>query len=50
MEDIEVNVDDHNLSKELANTYQYHKTPVPFTSMQELKDCVYLGGKYNDNI
>lgn len=50
MDDIDVNVDDHNLSKELANTYQYHKTPVPFNSMQELKDCVHLGGKYNDNI
>ncbi len=50
MDDIDVNVDDHNLSKELANTYQYHKTPVPFNSMQELKDCMHLGGKYNDNI
>lgn len=45
MKDIEVNVDDHNLSKELENTYMYKKTPVPFTSMQALKDCVYLGGK-----
>ncbi|KJD32994.1 glutamate synthase [Tamlana nanhaiensis] len=45
MDDIEVNVDDHNLSKQLSNTYQYNKTPVPFTSMQDLKDCIYLGGK-----
>lgn len=46
MKDIEMNVDDHNLSKELDRTYMYEKTPVPFTNMQELKDCVYLGGKY----
>jgi len=46
MSDIEVNVDDHNLSKELNHTYQYDKTPVPFTSMQVLQDCKYLGGNY----
>ncbi len=45
MDDIEVNVDDHNLSKELSKTYLYNKTPVPFTSMQALKDCRYLGDK-----
>jgi len=44
MSDIEVNVDDHNLSKELNRTYNYEKVPVPFKNMQELKDCVYLGG------
>ena len=44
MKDIEVNVDDHNLSKELHKTYRYEKTAVPFTNMQTLKDCVYLGG------
>ncbi|WP_345004555.1 FMN-binding glutamate synthase family protein [Snuella lapsa] len=47
MRDIEINVDDHNLSKELARTYMYNKTPVPFTSMKDLKECVYLGGDYN---
>ncbi|WP_204345775.1 FMN-binding glutamate synthase family protein [Psychroserpens algicola] len=45
MDDIEVNVDDHNLSKELSNTYMYHKTKVPYISMQHLKDCKHLGGK-----
>ncbi len=44
MQDIEVNVDDHNLSKELSRTYMYNKTKVPFTNMQDLKDCIYLGG------
>mgnify|MGYP001113942173 CR=1 FL=1 len=45
MDDIDVNVDDHNLSKELSRTYNYFKTEVPFKSMQNLKDCEYLGGK-----
>jgi len=45
MKDIDVNVDDHYLSKELDKTYMYNKTPVPFNSMQELKDCMHLGGK-----
>ncbi len=44
MSDIEINVDDHNLSKELNRTYRYEKSAVPFSGMQTLKDCVYLGG------
>jgi len=44
MSDVDVNVDDHNLSKELNRTYNYEKTPVPFTSMEYLKNCKYLGG------
>ncbi|QHI34893.1 Glutamate synthase [NADPH] large chain [Kordia antarctica] len=44
MKDVEVNVDDHNLSKELDSTYMYEKTVVPFTGMQSLRDCEYLGG------
>ena len=47
MSDIEVNVDDHNLSKELDKTYLYNKTPVPFNGVQALKDCEYLGGSYS---
>ncbi len=45
MSDIDVNVDDHNLSKELDRTYNYMKTKVPFTSMQALQDCDFLGGE-----
>ncbi|RKE94881.1 FMN-binding glutamate synthase family protein [Ichthyenterobacterium magnum] len=45
MSDIEVNVDDHNLSKELNRTYGYEKVKVPFTNMQDLKNCMHLGGK-----
>ena len=44
MEDIDVNVDDHNLTAELNNTYMYEKTEVPFSGTQKLKDCLYLGG------
>ncbi len=47
MSDIDVNVDDRNLSQELNITYKYEKTPVPFKSMQDLKDCMRLGGKSN---
>ncbi|WP_375235317.1 FMN-binding glutamate synthase family protein [Winogradskyella sp.] len=46
MTDVDMNVDDHNLSKEFNNTFGYDKTSVDFNSMQDLKDCVYLGGKY----
>ncbi|MGB1308302.1 MAG: FMN-binding glutamate synthase family protein [Oceanihabitans sp.] len=48
MNDIDVNVDDHYLSKELDKTYGYTKTPVPFKGIQSLKDCVHLGGNYNN--
>ena len=44
MNDIEMNVDDHNLTKDFDQTFKYEKTPVSFQGMQHLKDCVYLGG------
>jgi len=50
MNDVVVNVDDHNLSKELSGTYQYNKTAVPFESMQYLWDCEHLGAQKNDEI
>jgi glutamate synthase domain-containing protein 2 len=50
MHDIEMNVDDHNLSKTLNKTYNYDKTPIPFDGMQNLKDCVYLGSHPNKNL
>lgn len=49
MDDIEMNVDDHNLTKDFSDTFRYEKSPVPFKNMQSLKDCEYLGGKYNNN-
>jgi glutamate synthase domain-containing protein 2 len=45
MNDVEMNVDDHNLSKEFNKTFGYDKSPVNFVSMQHLKDCEYLGGQ-----
>ena len=44
MSDIELNVDDHNLTKELDKTYFYEKTIVPFNSMDDLVSCNHLGG------
>ncbi len=50
MDDIEINADSHNLSEELNSAYQYEKTPVAFNGMQNLKECLYLGGsKTNQN-
>ncbi|WP_299365952.1 FMN-binding glutamate synthase family protein [Winogradskyella sp.] len=45
MDDIEMNVDDHNLTKDFDQTFKYEKSPVQFKGMQHLKDCVYLGGQ-----
>lgn len=45
MKDIQVNVDDIDLNRNLQYTYGYDKTPVTYTNMQKLYDCVYLGGK-----
>lgn len=50
MSDIDMNIGDANLSKELDRTYMYEKDLVPFTNMQDLKDCMYLGGKYGPKI
>ncbi|WP_171017340.1 hypothetical protein [Maribacter sp. ACAM166] len=45
MDDIQVNANDNNLNRRLAATYGYNKAKVPFTGVQELKDCSYLGCK-----
>ena len=45
MSDIEMNVDDHNLSKNLDKAYSYIKTPVPFNSVKDFQDCPHLGGQ-----
>jgi len=47
MNDIQVNVDDDYLSSDLKTVYGYEKTVVPFTGMQELYDCCYMGGTPN---
>lgn len=48
MNDVEMNVDDHNLTKDFSQTFRYKKTPVAFKNLQHLKDCDYLGGKKNN--
>lgn len=44
MSDIEVNVDDHHLSKDLDKTYNYTKDLVNFNGMEALINCPHLGG------
>jgi hypothetical protein len=44
MDNVQVNVDEHDLNRSLASTHGYNKTKVPFNGVQELKDCSYLGG------
>lgn len=46
MQDIDLNVDDGELTKTLEDSFKYTKTPVIYTCAQDLKDCTYLGG-YN---
>lgn len=46
MKDIDVNVDDGELTKTLEDSFKYSKTPVTYTCTQDLKDCSYLGGHY----
>jgi len=46
MDDIQVNVDDTDLTKNLRTTYGYNKTEVPFESVASLQNCEYLGGKH----
>jgi len=45
MHDIQVNVDDNDLTRNLRTTYGYSKSEVAFESMQHLINCEYLGGK-----
>ncbi|MBW1295638.1 FMN-binding glutamate synthase family protein [Aquimarina litoralis] len=50
MKDIDVNVDDGELTKTLEDSFKYSKTPVEFTCTQDLKDCSYLGGHYSETL
>jgi YbbR domain-containing protein len=45
MSDIQINVDDQNISKGLQNVHGYVKDPVLFNEMQALYDCTHLGGR-----
>ena len=46
--DVEMNLDDKNLSLTMKETFGYKKEPVPFNGMQSLLDCQYLGGTYSN--
>ncbi|WP_299190136.1 FMN-binding glutamate synthase family protein [uncultured Aquimarina sp.] len=48
MKDIDINVDDGELTKTLEESFKYSKTPVEFTCTQDLKDCSHLGGNYHE--
>lgn len=43
MNDIQVNVDDIDLSRNLRSTYGYNKTAISFKGTQALYECEYLG-------
>ncbi|WP_430966930.1 FMN-binding glutamate synthase family protein [Spongiimicrobium sp. 2-473A-2-J] len=43
--DIQVNIDDQDFNRDLKASYGYEKTAVPYTNMQDLYDCMYLGGR-----
>ncbi len=45
MQDIQVNVDDNDLNRDLKSTYGYQKAKVDFSGVDRLKACEYLGGK-----
>ncbi len=45
MDDIQVNVDDIDLNRNLTSTYGYQKAKVDFSGVNQLKACTYLGGK-----
>ena len=47
MNDIQVNVDADDLNRSLNTLYGYEKKPVDFNSVQDLYNCIYLGGKTN---
>lgn len=44
MKDVEISGGDNNRISDMETCYGYTKTPVKFSSMQELYDCEYLGG------
>ncbi|MCF4101229.1 FMN-binding glutamate synthase family protein [Gillisia sp. M10.2A] len=46
MDDVDINLSDKNITKTLASTFGYIKTKVPFTSVEDIKNCPHLGGTY----
>lgn len=51
MRDIDISCGDNNKTLNLDEAYEYEKTEVPFSSMNELFECEYIGGLgKNENI
>lgn len=48
MDDVDLAVGDKNLIKTLAQSFMYHKCPVPFESVKALSECPHLGGNYHE--
>jgi glutamate synthase domain-containing protein 2 len=48
MHDVNISMGDNNLTIPLAEGYKYEKVPVPYTSMQDLLNCQYLGKVQRD--
>ena len=46
MDDVEINLGDRFIAQSLAATFRYHKTKVPFDSVETLVGCPNLGGSY----
>jgi len=44
MKDVDVSMDDNNLTQSLNHTYGYDKIPVKFEGTAVIKDCQYMGG------
>lgn len=44
MDDVDINLSDRNLTKNLTETFGYSKTKVPFKSVLDLQNSPYLGG------
>ncbi len=44
MEDVDVSMGDNNQTQTLRDAFQYEKTPVPYTNMEDLMNCSFLGG------
>ena len=45
MEDIELSMGDNNRTSTLAKAYGYYKTSIPYSGLEELFSCPYLGGE-----
>ena len=50
MRDVDMGMGDNHYTVSLKETFNYEKVPVPYKGMQDLYDCVHLGGKIEKEI